>query len=169
MSDIIDEVPPILISVSVGSEFVERSLSDDLKTDEDHINVTLLKSPGITAYWNSLYEKQKSVVNKIELGLKRYGATLDKQIRQELKHKDEKFTNGEVVALISLDADYMKLEDLHLEEKETELILKACVEAVKEHRSMLISLSANLRQEGSLGFKSLKNKEEQLRQLTKRS
>ena len=55
------KMPETIIAVTINGEVHKRNLSEDLRVDEMHINEFLCRAPGVTAYWNTLYEKQKSI------------------------------------------------------------------------------------------------------------
>lgn len=145
-----EQMPPIEISVRIDGQLVKRNLSEDLRVDEEHINDYLLKAPAITAYWNTLYEQQRSATTRCRVALERKKAELDQRFRKEAKADGRKISNTEVEALIMTHGEYTVLEDEYLNHRETELTLKGAVEAVKEYRSTLISLSANMRSSGTV-------------------
>ncbi len=155
----IEETPPVQIQVRVGDEIHTRNLSDDLRVDEEHINEYLTRAPGLTAYYNMLYEKQRSIVTRNKVALERLYATLDAQYRKQKRDDDQKPVNAEIENLVKLNDDYCTLEDQLVENQETLNLLKAAVESIKEMRSTLISLSANMRSSGSIRV-ALKEKEE---------
>ena len=62
--------------------------------------------------------------------------------------------NAEVEATILNHPDFVVIEEKYLTARETELTLKGAVEAIRELRSTLISLSANMRSSGNIKIKS---------------
>ena len=151
-----DEVklPSIVIDVTIGNDHIQRNLSDDLRVDDSHINDYLQRSPALTAYWNTLYERQRSIVSRNKVKLERKKAELDKKLRKERRQDGAKVSQAEIEALVLTDNEYIVIEDEYLNNKEVELTLKGAVEAIRELRSTLISLSANLREAGSIRMKS---------------
>lgn len=147
MSKVNLAIPELEINVRVGDQIVKRKLSDDLAVDEEHINDTLLRAPGITAYWASLYERQRGITQRKKVELERLRAQKDKHYRTLAKRGSDRVSNAEIAAMIQTDEEYTAVEDEYLQLHETELILKAALEAIKELRSTLISLSANMRTE----------------------
>lgn len=143
------------ITVSMGGQIYKRSLLDDLTVDEEHVNTYLVEAPGKTAWWHQLYEQQKTKVQKQEVALKRKHAELSKHYRKSAADDGQKISNAEVESLVISDPEYQNIEDALLDMQETLNLLRGAVEAVKELRSTLISLSANLRTE----FKPTKFKE----------
>lgn len=143
-----DVMPPMIISVEIDGQLVRRNLTDDLKTDEAHINDYLKRAPGLTAYWNTLYEKQRSIAQRAKVSMERKRAQADARIRRDASMDNRKVTDKQVESMVTCDSEFTQAEDNYLTQHETELTLKGAVEAIKELRSTLISLSANMRSEG---------------------
>ena len=161
------EVERIVVAIEVDGQTQKRDLTEDLKIDEEHINDHLIRMPAITAWWHRMYEVSRTRVQQKKLEIERHGAELDKNIREELTLENNhvsdsdkiKVTDTRVSNLIKLDRAYQKLEDELLELQETYNFLKAATEAIKEARSTLISLSANMRTEYNMGSRSRKTVE----------
>ena len=151
-------LPPIIISVEIAGEMVRRNLSDDLKVDEEHINEYLRRAPGLTAYWNTLFEKQRSITQRNKVALDRLYASKDRRYREIARADDRKPVNAEIEAEVLNDEDYINLQEEFLDNQEKELLLKGAVEAIRELRSTLISLSANMRHSGNIGVKNAEQK-----------
>ena len=94
-----------------------------------------------------MYEIAKTRVLKAQVRLDRCEAELDANFRRELEANDEKITDKRIANLIKLDKRYQEIEDELLDLKETANFMKFATEAIKEKRSTLISLSANMRTE----------------------
>ena len=150
--------PDIDISVHINGKLIQRNLSEDLRIEEKHINESLIHLPGITAYWNHMYQTQKSITLRNKVSLEREKAKIDTRIRTMHKNDGTKVTNPEIEASVLLDETYQEIEDQYLLNKETELILKAACEAVKELRSTGISLSANMRSSGDVKINSIEKR-----------
>jgi len=148
------DTPEIVIEVKLDGQLHKRNLSEDLAVDEEHINVYLQRAPGLTAYWNTLLEKQRSIVQRIKVTKDRKFAELSKHYRSIIVNDTGKVSNAQIEANILSDPDYQKIEDELLDNQEKELLLKGAVEAIRELRSTLISLSANMRQAGNISIKS---------------
>jgi hypothetical protein len=141
-------IPAMEIAITINGEVHKRNLANDLSVDEEHINDTLIDAPGKTAYWNYLYQCQKSIVSKQKVKVERYAAELGKRLREEARADDHRTTDKSVADEIASDEIYQSLQNELLDMEELENQLKAAVEAIRELRSTLISLSANLRTEG---------------------
>jgi len=148
------DIPDMEIVIKINGNLEKRNLRDDLKIDEAHINDYLIRAPGITAYYHRLYETQKTKVQKEEVSLTRLKAEIDKRERVKARADNRKITSSEIDAIVALDKNYQILEDQSLESQETLNILKGAVEAIRELRSTLISLSANLRSSGDIRLRN---------------
>ena len=143
-------IPPMEVSVQVGDNIVKRDLAADLALDEDHINEWIKKQPALVAYWNMLFQKQRSIVERTKIRKQRKYAELDKKIRQSAANDGRSITNKEVEQGVFLDEEYQAIEEELLQAEETLGILKAAIEAIRNQGSALIGLSANMRAEGSI-------------------
>lgn len=149
-----EKQPSIVVSMEMGGEIVKRNLSEDLKLDEEHINEYLIRQPGIVAYWNNLHERQKSVVDRVKVAKQRKYAELQRHYRDIAKNDESRVTNAEIESRIFADTAFQEIEDRLLEEEEKCGVLKSAVEALREMRSTLISLSANMRAGGDIKIKT---------------
>lgn len=143
-------IPSIVINVEVDGQIEKRDLTKDLSVQDEHINEWLQKAPGIIAYWHTLYEKQKSIVDKHEVKLNRKRAEVEKEIRKQRKQDESKITNSEIQSEIITNESFQELEDKFFDLRETMHLLKAASEAVKSLNSTLYSLSSNMRYTGSI-------------------
>jgi hypothetical protein len=151
-------LPPIIITVKIGGVVEQRNLSDDLSVSEDHINEYLIRSPALTAYWNMLHEKQRSIVQRTEVAVKRKRGEIAKRQRELRRSDNEKISVSEIESLIDCDPDFQEIENQYLDLCDNERLLKGAVDSIKELRSILISLSANMRQSGHIKIKDPETK-----------
>jgi hypothetical protein len=145
----------IEVSVTISGTNHTRSLSDDLKVTEEHIQEVLIQAPGKTAHWNLLYQQQKSIKGRVKTSLESKHAELNLRFRKEANQDGVKISANEVEAKILCSPEYQELQNILLDEQEKENVLKACVDAIDELKSTLISLSANMRTLGDVKIKHL--------------
>ena len=131
----------------------ELNLSEDLKIDVHDINKEFCEQPALYAYWatvatqaKSLYEKKKLEVEKKDDYIRKtLVGTLDVTVRQELEMNGEKITEQKVLNGIYSSSEYRD-EMANLYELKEELLELQSQLSVLD---MLISLGAQLRQEGN--------------------
>ena len=142
----------------------ELNLSEDLKIDVHDINKEFCEQPALYAYWatvatqaKSLYEKKKLEVEKKEDYIRKtLVGTLDVTVRHELEMNGEKITEQKVLNGIYSSTEYRdEMSNLYeLKEELLELqsqlsVLDIARESMNQRKDMLISLGAQLRQEGN--------------------
>lgn len=137
------ELQELQITIKMGDEVVKRNLKEDLAVDIDHINEVLIQNPGKTAYYNTLFQRIKSQADKVQARLRKIEATADKTIRLE----NPEATETQIKNLVVLNEERLAAEAYLLELREQQGLLAAAIEAMKDMRSTLISLSSNMRAE----------------------
>ena len=164
------------IEVKTRTSTTQMNLTDDLKIDAVDINQAFCDQPSIYAYWatvaaqaKALYDRKKLSVDKKDDYIKKtLVGELDSEVRMELEMNGEKVTETKVTNGIYGHPRY-KEEISELYELKEELLdlqaqvttLEIAKDAMNQRKDMLISLGAQLRQEGGnvdLTLKQMSNK-----------
>jgi len=146
----------IEITVNIQGTEYQRNLSDDLAVTEDHIQEVLIQAPGKATFWNMLYQKQRSVVQKLKVTMERTYAELNTEYRRNADQDGKKISQDEVAAMILCNKDYQEIQDTLLVEQEKSNVLKAATDGIESLKSTLISLSANMRSQIGIHVKEEK-------------
>lgn len=139
-------------------------LGSDLNIDMTDINEAFCDQPAKFAYWATVYAQAQALVRQKEVEVSQYEeymrktlvGKLDSKVRQQIEMDGGKVTEGKVTSGIYAHPEYEEAQE-HLSELREELInlrasadmLYAAREAMNQRKDMLISLGAQLRQEGS--------------------
>lgn len=164
------------IEVKTRTSTTQMDLAEDLKIDSVDINQAFCDQPAIYAYWatvaaqaKALYDRKKLAVDKKEDYIKKtLVGELDTEVRMELEMNGEKVTETKVTNGIYVHSRY-KEEIAELYEMKEELLelqaqvttLEIAKDAMNQRKDMLISLGAQLRQEGGnvdITIKQMANK-----------
>lgn len=155
-----------VLEVNVKTRNLEQrmNLGDDLAIEVGDINKSFCDQPAKFAWWatvaaqaRSLYEhKREEVSRKEDYIRKSLVGQLDAVVRRDLELNGEKVTEAKVEKGIYAHKDYeeacqelYELRDEMLELQENYLMLEAAKTALDQRKDMLISLGAQIRQEGN--------------------
>lgn len=152
------------ISVKTKKSETLADLGKDLAIDSANINESFCSQPALYAWWATVAAQAKALADKKKMEVDRQDeyikktlvGELDAEIRQELEMNGEKVTEGKVTNAIYVHPKYKEeLTELYaLKEELLELqgqvtTLEIAKEAMNQKKDMLISLGAQLRQEGN--------------------
>jgi len=161
-------IEEVIINVQVGTDRLNRSLTDDLKIDEDRINRWLIEIPSKTAYWGAWskrakmerlraeYNKESALIQSKAMArsalnaskredLLAYARANTEEKKALLKPKD--VTETEVTDLAKNMPAYVDSIALYLKTREADEMLDAAMEAFKICHGALMTLAANMRTE----------------------
>lgn len=163
------EILEIRVKTRKSDDIVD--LAEDLKIDSANINEAFCNQPALYAWWATVSSQAKALVERKKLEVDRQDefikktliGELDAEVRQELEMNGEKVTETKVTNSIYVHPRYKEeLAELYgLKEELQELqeqyvALEIAKEALNQRKDMLISLGAQLRQEGGNVDLSLK-------------
>lgn len=152
------------IEVKTRTSINELDLYEDLRISPENLNTDFCEQPAKYAYWatvaaqaRALVDSKKADVERCEDYLKKtLVGELDTEVRRDLEMEGEKVTEAKVTNGIYVHEKYraeqQKLYDLkdELLKLQSELaVLDIAREAMNQRKDMLISLGAQMRQEGS--------------------
>lgn len=155
-----------ILEISVKTKKSENTvdLAEDLRIDSANINEAFCEQPAKYAWWATVAAQAKALVDRKKLEVDRKDdyirktliGELDVEVRQELEMNGEKVTETKVTNNIYCHPRYKEETD-ELYELKSELntlqqnltTLEIAKESMNQRKDMLISLGAQLRQEGS--------------------
>lgn len=139
------------------------NLAEDLRITPDDIKGDYINHPAKFAYWAVVAAQARAALDKKKLEVDRQDefikktllGKLDKRVRDELDDAGIRITEAKVTAGIYSHARYLAaMEELHtlqgeyLELQRQYNLLSAAKDAMVHRKDMLVSLGAQLRQEG---------------------
>lgn len=164
-----------ILEITVRTRSSENTvdLAEDLAIDTMDINKAFCEQPAKYAWWatvaaqaKALVERKKSEVEKLDDYLKKtLVGELDSEVRMTLEMNGEKVTETKVTNGIFAHPKYKSsqkelyaLKDELLELQQRYAVLDIAKDAMNQRKDMLISLGAQLRQEGGNAEVYLKEK-----------
>lgn len=151
----------------------QADLSSDLRISSEDINDAYINHSAKFAYWSVVAAQAKIAVDKKKLEVERQDeymkktllGELDASVRRKLNQEGERVTEARVTAGIYSHSRYQEeqdklyaLQDELLELQGQYSLLYAAKEAMNHRKDMLVSLGAQLRQEGDNGDVYVKSK-----------
>jgi hypothetical protein len=135
------------IEIRFGTEVYRGNYVEDLGVDEGHINDALIAQPARFVFWAKLSAIARVIHEQAKLELEKYDAQLYTFKRNEKESAGEKVTERQLETMI--------IQDVHHQERVTAVLraklqydhLDSVKEAFLQRSQMLMSVSANLRQE----------------------
>lgn len=142
----------------------QANLGDDLKFTPEDINIAYMEQPAKFAYWSVVAAQAKSAVDKKKLEVERQDeymkkalvGELDRVVRHNLELEGERVTEAKVTNNIYAHPRYREEQDklYALQDELMELqnqygLLYAAKDAMIHRKDMLVSMGAQLRQEGN--------------------
>ena len=152
------------IEVRTKSSVNQINLAEDLKVAMENINECFIEQPAKYAYWatvaaqaQSLVDHKKLEVDKQEEYLKKtLIGELDTEVRQELEMNGERVTETKVTNGIYVHPRYLEHQEILFELRqelldlqENSTILNIAKDSMMQRKDVLISLGANMRNEGT--------------------
>lgn len=162
-----DDFDILSVSVKLKNGTVQKfDVKKELEIDKYSLNDEFVEQPGKYMWWAAMAETAKYQKEVAEARLDRAEAEADYQARLKLELDGQKVTETLVKHQIKLDDNYKKaLEEYQQAEKVARMFDKI-VKAFDQRLDALISLGANLRNEGeNVEVTMLKEK---AKQITKR-
>ena len=155
-----------ILEINVKTKHGETciNLAEDLAIDIAHINQAFCEQPAKYAYWATIAAQAKALVDAKKAEVERFEDTLkktlvgelDAEIRMTLDANGEKITESKVANGIYVHPSYKEAQEQLYQAKEELLnlqkqfvVLDIAKESMNQRKDMLISLGAQLRQEGS--------------------
>ncbi len=164
-----EKIEEVIIDVQVGTDRLNRSLSADLKIDEERINKWLIEIPSKTAYWGvwskrakmerlrAEYNKEtalvqckamaRSILNSAKKEEIVEYAKADAASKKLLAKPKDGVTETEITDLAKSLPAYQESIRLYLAAREADEMLDAAMEAFKICHGALMTLAANMRTE----------------------
>lgn len=155
-----------ILEIRVKTKKADRivDLAEDLKIDSANINEAFCNQPALYAWWATVAAQAKALADRKRLEVDRQEeylkktlmGELDAEVRQELEMNGEKITESKVLNGIYVHPSYKEeLATLYSLRDELQELQEQCTtldtarEALNQRKDMLISLGAQLRQEGN--------------------
>ena len=155
-----------ILEISVKTKKSENTvdLAEDLKIDSANINEAFCEQPAKYAWWATVAAQAKALVDRKKLEVDRKDdfirktliGELDAEVRQELEMNGEKVTETKVTNSIYCHPRYKEeIGELYALKSELNALqqnlttLEIAKESMNQRKDMLISLGAQLRQEGN--------------------
>lgn len=135
------------IEIRFGSEVYRGNYINDLAVEEGQINSVLISQPPRYVFWAKLASLSRMLFEQAKLELERYDAQLYTFIRHQKEVAEEKVTEGILSSAISLDQGHQDRNMAVLRAKLQFDHLDAIKEAFSQRSQLLMSVSANLREE----------------------
>jgi hypothetical protein len=132
----------------------QNKLAGDLNIDKTDLDEEIVKQPALYSYYAERQAEADQKVKDQKLALEVFEAALDRQIRDKALAKREKLTEQQVVMRMKNSDAWInhrkKVNELTAQADQ----IKGIVEAMRQKKDMLITISANARQElNSTGMK----------------
>lgn len=154
-----------ILEINVKTKSFEDTmdLAEDLKVDSANINQAFCDQPAKYAWWATVATQAKALADRKKMEVERKEdyirktliGELDVEVRQELEMNGEKVTETKVTNAIYCHdrykeevAELYELKSEYLKLTEQLATLEVAKEAMNQRKDMLISLGAQLRQEG---------------------
>lgn len=135
------------VQVRFGTEVYRGNYVEDLDVDEGHINDALIAQPARFVFWAKLAAVARVIYEQAKLELEKYDAQLYTFKRNEKETAGEKVTERQLETMVSLDVHHQDKVTAVLRAKLQYDHLDSVKEAFLQRSQMLMSVSANLRQE----------------------
>lgn len=132
----------------------QNDLATDLHIDSTDLSEEIVKQPSLYAYYAERLSEAIRKLKDYELQVEVFEAALDRQIRDKALAKREKMTEPQVVARMKSNDTWINHKKKVHELSAAADQIKGIVEAMRQKKDMLVTISANARQElNSTGMK----------------
>ena len=135
------------MEIRFGEQVYRGNYLDDLKVDESHINDILEKQPSRYIFWSKMAAMTRVLWDKAKQDLEKYEAQMYTFVRADMANRGERPTEAQISAKIRLDPRRQEHLAEVLRTKLQYDHLATVKEAFSMRTHMLMSISANLREE----------------------
>lgn len=135
------------ISIKLGTDTYQGNYLKDLEIIEARLNEMLMTQPSRYVFWARMYAVQRVIHERRKFELEKYSAQLYTFIRNEREQKGEKVTEKIVEMAMLRDTKYEQMKNQLMRERLRLDHLTSIRDAFSQRKDMLMSLSANLREE----------------------
>jgi len=135
------------IVINFGDDVYRGNYVKDLEINEDNINSCLVSQPSLYVFWSKAASVARTIYDKAKFDLEKYEAQLYTYLKSEKENRGEKVTEKQLESLVKLDPRRQELFNTMLRARLQYDHLNAVREAFSIRTNMLMSLSANLREE----------------------
>lgn len=163
----IDNFDILSVTVKLSNGKLQKfNVKEELAIDKYALNDEFVNQPGKYMWWAAMAETAKYQKDVAEAKLERAEAQADYNARLKLELDGQKVTETLVKHQIKLDEEYQKALEDYQQAKKVAQMFDKIVKAFDQRLDALISLGANIRNEGNnVEVTMLK---EQAKQITKR-
>lgn len=172
------------VSIKTSKGMSNVDLGEDLHIDMYNINDAFLTQPAKYAWWATCYVQAKALADRKKLEVEQYEeymkktlvGELDQKVRLYMAECGEKITESKVTSAIYCHEDYKNAQETYFELKHELVnlqkqanVLEIAKESMNQRKDALISLGAQLRQEGVNSDLYLKDLKSSARDVLRRS
>jgi len=140
-----------LTIIDMNGEAHTFNIHDELKLSEYTIQQEMYSQSAKYSYWASLLERVRVYAESEQRKLEQIGARVNKEVRNRYEQEKKKPTKDVIESDIILDEEYQQqqyiVEQRNYQVKQLQYIVKA----FEQRSSMLIQISAELRQTNKNG------------------
>jgi len=126
---------------------VSKDIKEKLKVDPKNLNAELIEQPGLFAYYAYEMSKKKEELEELELDLDILESETDRKVRNNFLIKNEKVSEKKVEMVVMSITKVKELKRKIIKVNAEYNILKGIVRAYEQRKDVLVSLSANMREE----------------------
>lgn len=135
-----------------------KDIKEKLKVNPKNLNAELVEQPGLFAYHAYQMTKKNQELEELELDLNILIAKKDKKTRNMFEETGVKYSEKKIEIGIDADNEVIKMKKKIIKLNTEYNILKGITRAYEQRKDILISLSANIREERKSDV-SLRDKE----------
>ena len=150
------------ITITFGDEVYRGNYVKDLQISEFDINSCLVTQPALYVFWSKMAAIARTIYDKAKFDLEKYEAQLYSYLKSEKENRGEKVTEKQLESLVRLDPRRQELFNTMLRARLQYDHLNAIREAFSIRTNMLMSLSANLREEQQTSLSVYSNDNEKI-------